>query len=118
MKESDIRKRLAEITKQLDEEKAKNERAQQTIADLAKAAARGGTCIPCQCPAPAPLPVVNPPRMPPGVYAYMTPFWDPPGLLPPFFVAYAVAFPGETGPLRTLIWTSTTIPPGTGKGHK
>jgi hypothetical protein len=41
MTEKEIRKRLAQLEQELIDEKAKNERAQQTIADLAQAAAWG-----------------------------------------------------------------------------
>ena len=39
MTEKQIRERLQQLEKELADEKAKNERAQQTIADLAQAAA-------------------------------------------------------------------------------
>jgi hypothetical protein len=77
MKESEIRRRLAEVEKQLDDERAKNERAQQTIADLAKAVAAGTFPLgqPWDIAAPA-IPAPEPSRVPGGVYAYATPFGD------------------------------------------
>ena len=106
MKESEIRKRLKAVEEQLD-------RANQTIADLAKAAAGGGICVPCPCPAPAPLPVVNPPRVPEGTFVYASPF----GPLPYVTAYYACSFP-EEGNLPSVTWTLTTTPPGTGKAGK
>ena len=115
MKESEIRRRLAEVEKQLAEEKAARERAEQTIADLAKAAA-DRTAPPHPCPVPCPVPPCPSPtplRIPPGVYAYAGPFRDPADALPPFFVAYAVSFPSadRTSLGAAGITTLTSTPP-------
>jgi hypothetical protein len=107
MKESKIRRLLAEALKQLDDEKAKNERAQQTIADLAKAVAAG--TLPLGQPwdiAVPDMPAPKPSCVPGGVYAYATPFGD--GL--PIVTLYACQTfdPPPAGTTWTL---TTTTPP-------
>jgi len=66
MRESEIRKRLAEVTKQLDEEKCARERAEQTAGDLARVLVQQSVVLP---PPTKPIPT----RMPGGVYAYAAP---------------------------------------------
>ena len=73
MTEKEIRERIADLTKQLDEERAKNAKLTEAVRDLAK----GATGVPYVAPPwpiPVPLPPQKPPRLPPGVYAYMCPF--------------------------------------------
>jgi hypothetical protein len=114
MKESEIRRHLAEVQKQLDEERAKNERAQQTIADLAKAAAAGALPLgqPCPCVPPAPMPTPNPAHFPPYIpYAYATPFGD--GL--PIVTLYACQTFDQPPPTSTTWIQVSSTPPKASK---
>ena len=102
MTEKQIRARLAQLEQELADEKAKNERAQQTIADLAQAAAWGSLPQPEFTPPPTVPPPVEPIQLP----------WA--------ITYYACAFPSLDGPPPpppTITWTSTAplYPP---KGSK
>ena len=90
MTEKQVRERLAQLEKELADEKAKNERAQQTIADLAQAAAWNS------CPQP-----VNPEPLPWAV------------------TYYACSFPAPGAPvLPPTITYSGTLPANSPKGNK
>ena len=86
MTEKQIRARLAQLEQELADEKAKNERAQQTIADLAQAAAWGSH--------PQPVTITSPPC-------------PEPIQLPWAITAYMAAFP----PAPTITYSTFTVPP-------
>jgi len=102
MTEKDIRKRLDEVTKQLDEERAKNAKLTEVVADLAKAAAAGA--LPVGQPwVPYPVPMPQPqPAYPPWIS------WTT--------VVYMASFGGinqDTGQsLPTATYLYTEDPPG------
>lgn len=103
MTEKQIRARLAQLEQELADEKAKNERAQQTIADLAQAAAWNS------CP---------PPAWPfPGVPPYPQPVNPEP--LPWAVTYYACSFPAPGAPvLPPTITYSGMLPTPKGKPPK
>ena len=88
MTEAEMRERIADLTKQLDEERAKNAKLIDAVADLAM-----GTPVSLRL-IPVPLPHPQP---------------DPYRLLPGVFVAYMAAFAGQNYP--TEITTYTGNPP-------
>jgi hypothetical protein len=71
--EKQVRARLAQLEQELADEKTKNERAQQTIADLAQAAAWDSRPHPVTFPADQPPPV-QPIQLPWAITAYMAAF--------------------------------------------
>ena len=102
MTEKQVRERLAQLEKELADEKAKNEQARQTIADLAKAAALGGPVA-----VPWPWPGPTPPELQPFA-----------PLAPPF-MAYAIAFADKAGPINPpTITYSGMLPTPKGKPPK
>ena len=74
MTEKQIRERLAQLEKELADEKAKNERAQQTIADLAQAAAWGSHPQPVTITSPPCPKPMQPIQLPWAIVAYMASF--------------------------------------------
>ena len=74
MTEKQVRERLAQLEKELADEKAKNEQARQTIADLAQAAARGSHPRPVTITSPPCPEPVQPIQLPWAIVAYMAAF--------------------------------------------
>ena len=94
MTEKDIRKRLDEVTKQLDEERAKNAKLTEVVADLAKAAAAGE--LPVGQPWIQTIPMPQRPWNPPyEVVMYMAQTFDPP--FAGTTITYKSTIPGGDG---------------------
>ena len=108
MRESEIRRRLAEVTKQLDEEKRARERAEQTAADLARALVQQQPVVLPPLP-PLPPPKPAPTRIPGGVYAYATPLPDWPPTDFPIVTLYACqTFDPPAGNPPIITWSTTS----------
>ena len=86
MTEKKIRERLAQLEQELADEKAKNERAQQTIADLAQAAAWNSYPQP-----------VNPEPLPWAVTYYACSFPAPGAPVLPPTITYSGMLPTPKG---------------------
>ena len=99
MTEKQVRARLAQLEQELADEKAKNERAQQTIADLAQAAAwdRPSPAWPFPGVAPCPQPV-NPDPIPWAVTYYACSFPSSGTAMPPIITYSTFTAPPDGRP--------------------
>jgi len=93
MTEKQVRERLAQLEQELADEKAKNERAQQTIADLARGIGQSPPpAWPWPTPAPWPQPV-NPDPIPWAIMYYACSFPAPGDIVHPPTITYSSTLP-------------------------
>ena len=129
MRESEIRRRLTEVTKQLDEEKRARERAEQTAADLARALVQQQPEVCTSTPPLPPLPPLPPSPTPPPppkpaptriprrclrLYATPLPDWPPTDF--PIVTLYACqTFDPPVGNPPIITWSITSCLQKAGK---